>query len=280
MPLLTYVSLLVREYTPTVKKRRLNCYRKFEYAELDSYKKLTNSGAQNHARCLRALHEFVTKTGFRFSPTQEKLRDEIIGTILPTLYGKDLMENLSELREKYQLKLLSGVMAALLPRRDGKTIVTTRLLACWTVSQKGNVTSYQIGSRQARMWLEEILEGLEPFKDSDEFGWTMEHPRDIREFFTIRTRAGHCNKVSAYPGSTQGNGNISCGHRPSVYPPLTLIFFFRLFLPPSLSMCGGSLAHDPCTISSTQPALGHAKGTIHLFGYPLHGTCGQRGSNT
>lgn len=220
--------LLIETEEQEANKRRRLCYRKFEYSELPSYRELKSSGRINHERLLSAIQYYVDKTGFRFTPTQEAFRDEILATLIPTIYGDQLMANLKYIMKRFRVKNFNGVIAGIFPRREGKTRVTTIIAGCYMVTQPmGNVTSYNIFGRQAQEWLKEVADVLEVFKGSIEFGWEPIR-QDVREFITIKTNYG-TNRVASYPGSTAGNGNISygCGALSHFTPS-----------PPSSSPCG------------------------------------------
>ena len=100
-------------------------------------------------------------------------------------------------------------LVLMFPRRMGKTTIEAALSAIVAVSQvKGNVLSFHLGSRQAKMWLERVKEFLAFFKDSPRFSWTMKQ-QDIREYVYIEAHAVGCvNYVQALPGVHQGSSKI------------------------------------------------------------------------
>lgn len=66
-PLVAYGDALEREAREGVERaQKRACHRKFEYADLDSYKVLTSSGRANFDRFQQALDLYMELTGFKF----------------------------------------------------------------------------------------------------------------------------------------------------------------------------------------------------------------------
>lgn len=126
------------------------------------------------------------------------------------MYGDDLLPNLPEIEKQFEVRELRDVTAILYPRRAGKTKTETIASGCIVVSQPiGNNSCYNIGSRQARDWLQESYDVACVFKTTAEFGWELDKANG-KEFYQIRTVFGTLNRVSSYPGIFQGNANIGC----------------------------------------------------------------------
>lgn len=209
-----YLQILQQE---RVEEKRVHAskrafYRKFEYPQLESHKKLKDSGPVNYQRLMDAIDYYLQTTGFGFTITQEELRDHLMKALLPIVYGKvDLLTHINDIVERYGVKNMSGVFAAVLPRREGKTKVTNIVGGSFVVSQPStSLISYNIGSRQARMWLDGVIEVMQVFKEHPIFGWQVVG-MDRRERIIIQTNMGTTNSVFSYPGSTNGTGNIGPG---------------------------------------------------------------------
>lgn len=70
-PLVAYGDALAREaHTAAARVNKRTCYRKFEYADLDSYKTLTSSGRANFDRFMKAIDMYMELTGFRMGYMQ------------------------------------------------------------------------------------------------------------------------------------------------------------------------------------------------------------------
>lgn len=133
------------------------------------------------------------------------------------MYGDDLLPNLPDIEKRFSIRELRDVVAILFPRRAGKTKTQTIVAGCVAVSQRiGNSSCYNIGGRQARDWLQEAVDVLYVFKNTVQFGWTLDK-MDTREFIQIITTFGTKNRISSYPGIFQGGANIGvaplCGTR-------------------------------------------------------------------
>lgn len=135
---------------------------------------------------------------------------EIIVTFLRVMYGKDLLGNLHDIEKRFAVRELRDATAILYPRRAGKTKTQTIAGGCIVCSQPiGNCSCYNIGGRQARDWLQEAYDVMNVFKNTSEFGWTLDRA-DAREYVQIKTAFGTINRISSYPGIFQGGANI--GH--------------------------------------------------------------------
>lgn len=109
-------------------------------------------------------------------------------------------------------------LALLYPRRMGKTTIECIITAVIAVSQvDGNVLSFHLSSRQAKMWLDRAKEFLDMFRGSARFGWRVTS-QDVREHIHIfANAAGTVNYIIALPGVFQGSANI--GKRSQTTPP-------------------------------------------------------------
>jgi len=209
-PLVAYGDALEREAVEAAERaNKRQCYRKYEYEDLDSYRILTSSGRANFDRLMDAVDLYMDLTGFKFGYMQLRLFHEIVVTILRILYGDDLLPNLHDIEKRFAIDALRDVIAILYPRRAGKTKTQTIIAGAFAVSQRvGNCSCYNIGARQARDWLQESCDVAYVFKDTVKFGWTLDR-KDTREFIQIITVFGTTNRISSYPGLFAGNANIS-----------------------------------------------------------------------
>ncbi len=208
-------------------KSKRNCYRKFQYADLPSYKRLTSSGRENLASFERALSFlFSKKGGIKLGYMQKRLVDAVRIAFLRTMFGDDFVPNLDYLKKRYRIKEMYDVLAILFPRRGGKSMASQILAAAIAVSQPkgmwlfiaiynliihiGNCTSYNLTGRQSRDWLSGSVKILEIFKKSPEFTWTA-HRQDVREFIAIRTKYGTVYSIRSYPSAGSSDAKICCG---------------------------------------------------------------------
>lgn len=121
-------------------------------------------------------------------------------------------------------------LALLYPRRMGKTTIECIITAVIAVSQvDGNVLSFHLSSRQAKMWLDRAKEFLDMFRGSARFGWRVTS-QDVREHIHIFSNCAETvNYIIALPGVFQGSANI--GKRSQTTRPLVLgLFLVSLFL--------------------------------------------------
>lgn len=208
-PLVGYGEVLERDARIAFERaNKRKCHRKMDYADLPSYKALTSSGKANFDRYRRAVELYLELTSFKFGYMQEKLEHEILITYLRMLYGDDLLPNLHDIEKEFAIAELRDVCAILYPRRAGKTVTQTIVAPCIAVSQPvGNVSCYNIGGRQARDWLQQVIDNLKVFEKTVEFGHSIDKV-DTREFIQIRTVFGTLNRISSYPGVFQGGANI------------------------------------------------------------------------
>jgi len=187
------------------------CYRKSEYIDLPSLKKLECSGRQRLARFERAANYLFLKCGIQLGHKQELLFEAIRTAYLLNMFGEDLVSNISFLQKKYNLKELFDAVAILFPRREGKTSGTAILSGIIAVTQPGgNIICYNLSQRQADIWMDHVIPILEFFKDSEEFGWTLLQ-KNGKEKFQIHAKAtGTVNTIYAYPCGL-GDGTIGHG---------------------------------------------------------------------
>ena len=225
-PLLRYGEVLESDAKATVD--RLNkraCHRKFEYEDMASYKAMTSSGKANFDRYRRAVDLYMELTDFKFGYMQEKLEHEIMITFLRHLYGDELLPNLGQIEIEHAITELHDVCAILYPRRAGKTITQTIVAPCIAVSQVvGNTSCYNIGGRQARDWLQQVIDNLRVFEKTVEFAHSV-NKVDTREFIQIRTIFGTLNRISSYPGVFQGGANIGTFRLGDRSTPCVLLYY-------------------------------------------------------
>lgn len=185
--------------------------RKSEYQLMDSFKELECSGRIKLARFERATRYLFDKCGVQLGHKQELLFEAILTAYLLNMFGDDLVSNISYLKTKYKLQELFDAVAILFPRREGKTVGTAIFAAIIVVSQPyGNIICYNIGARQSEGWLHQTIQYLDYFRESDEFGWTLDD-KDGKEMISIKSKAtGTTNTIYSYPCGL-GDGKIGIG---------------------------------------------------------------------
>jgi hypothetical protein len=183
--------------------------RKYKYQFMDTMTEIQCSGRLKLARFDRAYEYLKDKCGIRIGHMQEKLFLAIRIIFLPLMFESDLVSNIKHLSKLYGIKKIFNMFAALYPRREGKTVMTAIAAAIFMVSQPhGNVICYNLAKRQADGWMNQLLEYLNYFRNSEEFGWT-EVDKTGKETYTIRAKAtGTLNTANSYPcGLTDGKIN-------------------------------------------------------------------------
>ena len=190
-------------------KNRLKFRRKHEYLVHDEYNCGRNAGMERLDAFDHAVRFMTTETKFKLGYMQEKLLNSIQSTFLTTMFGADLVSNLGSLMKRMPIEMLYSCMAIVYPRRQGKSVITAFAAAVIAVSQpEGNSICYNIGGRQAKAWLSKVMDFLEAFKESEEFGWSLVS-RNIQEHIFIRNhKYGTVVKIYSYPGIQSGSANI------------------------------------------------------------------------
>jgi len=95
--------------------RRQKVFRQFEYTELESYKKLTDSGRIKLEHMEAAFRYFFEQSGLRLGYMQKRLIDVIMIAFLRKMFGNDLVANLTYLKKKFMFKDLNDTIAILFP---------------------------------------------------------------------------------------------------------------------------------------------------------------------
>lgn len=98
-----------------IHKRR--CYRKFEYQDLPSYKKLQNSGRMRLESFERAVRYYFEHSDMKLGYMQKKLIDVFIVAALRKFFENDLISNLKFIANKYLIEELNDAVAILFPVR-------------------------------------------------------------------------------------------------------------------------------------------------------------------
>lgn len=190
-------------------------------------KKLDSTGRANLERYC-AAYEFLVER-YPFGPMQEQFEFRVRTALLAKFFGNEVAAHRDILREMgFPVDDIHYRHLALLyPRRMGKTTVQAAISAIIAVSQiNGNVLSFHVRSRQAKMWLDRTKEFMAIFKESPQFTWTVKK-QDIREFIFIYAEAtGTTNYVQALPGVHQGSANIDSGSTDHTLFCRSIFFFF------------------------------------------------------
>lgn len=95
--------------------RRQKVYRQFEYTELESYKKLTDSGRIKLENMEAAFRYLFEQSGLRLGYMQKRLIDVIMIAFLRKMFGDQLVANLTYLKKKFMFKDLNDTIAILFP---------------------------------------------------------------------------------------------------------------------------------------------------------------------
>ena len=97
------------------KIHKRKCYRKFEYGELPTYKKLLNSGRMRLESFERAMRFYFEHSKMKLGYMQKKLVDVFIMAALRKFFQHDLVSNLQFLSRKYAIDELNDAVAILFP---------------------------------------------------------------------------------------------------------------------------------------------------------------------
>lgn len=193
-------------------KRRMRdgpVYRRSHYSDLKSFKEMNNSGRMRLDSLEGAFRYLVENSDLRLGSMQKVFKDTAVECLLPRIFGADLVGNLKYLMKKYLLVEVNDTMAALCPRRSGKTVVAAILIAVIAVSQPdGNCIMYNLTAAQAEEFLDEAVRYLKIFEKSPEFGW-VEVQRDVRKLIKIRTnKYGTINSIKSKASAMRGDATI------------------------------------------------------------------------
>jgi hypothetical protein len=119
--------------------------------------------------------------------------------MLKRMFGSALPAALPELQRQYGFTRIVEQAAITLPRRSGKTVAECILAALVAVSlPNGNCCCFQIGGRQAKAWLAQVIVYLRMFKGSA-WDWKLEKI-ESKEYICITNRWGTTVMISSYPG--------------------------------------------------------------------------------
>lgn len=175
---------------------------RIEYEDIPAYKQLNSSGRQLLERFDRALQVQFKLGGVRLGYLQVRTMKSIKTSLVKVLFKAQLLGNTNYLLTVHDIKEIFDAVVILFPRRSGKTTVQTIAGAAIGVSQpNGNVVSFNITGRQARMWLSQCRKYLMTYMKSDEFRFEVVN-ENMNEFVRIKSiAAGTINTICAYPGS-------------------------------------------------------------------------------
>lgn len=105
----------IKEYedrkTSLLSKRK--CYRKWQYSDLPSYKKLLCSGRMKLESFERASRFLFEQGGVKLGHMQKKLYDVVLIAYLRKMFGEDLVGNLDYLSKKFLIDELNDAVAIL-----------------------------------------------------------------------------------------------------------------------------------------------------------------------
>ena len=138
--------------------------------------KAVSSGRQNLQRLDKLIKYLTTECGYDLGYLQKELMQ--IGRIilLKRIFGAELESEALNLQLQFRLRRLYEQAAATLPRRSGKTVVQTILAAVVAATQPdGNVCNFNLGSRQSKEWLAQVLGVLRMLKGT-EWDWKLVRP--------------------------------------------------------------------------------------------------------
>lgn len=161
--------------------------------------RIISGGRANFERFNAALRYLETDCGFELGFMQIQLMEIARLILIPRMFGSQIERERHYLRIRLGLKRLHQQAAITLPRRAGKTVAQTLLAALVAVTQPdGNVACFQLGSRQAKDWLSQVIQVMGYFKGS-EWDWT-EVERTSKEFIRIYNCCKTTTTVASYPG--------------------------------------------------------------------------------
>ncbi len=175
---------------------------RIEYEDIPEFKHLKSSGRQLLERFDRGLKFQYTAGGVRLGYLQVRTMKSIKTSLVKILFRAQLLGNTNYLLTVHDIQEIYDAVVILFPRRSGKTTVQTIAGAAIGVSQPdGNVVSFNITGRQARMWLSQCRKYLMTYMKSDEFRFEV-IAENMNEFVKIKSVAtGTINTICAYPGS-------------------------------------------------------------------------------
>ena len=103
-----------------------SCYRKVEYPDLPSYKRLHNSGRMRLESFERAMRFYFENSDMKLGYMQKKLLDVLIVAAMRKFFKDDLVSNLQFLSHKYKIDELNDAVAILFPVCTHASLLTYR----------------------------------------------------------------------------------------------------------------------------------------------------------
>jgi hypothetical protein len=164
--------------------KRQKVYRKNEYAQLESYKEMSNSGRKKLESLETAFRYFFDHSETKLGYMQAKLKEVVIMAFLKNMFGDDLVPNLKYLSKKFEITKFIDTVAIMFPRRSGKTMGCAIIIAAL------------------------VRRHMEVYRESTEFGWQIVSV-DVRRKIIIKTnKFGTINSIKSYACALRGDGKI------------------------------------------------------------------------
>jgi hypothetical protein len=214
--------------TNGVQKGRL--LRKYQYERLDTYKEYNSSGMRS-LNLLDGSLRLLQSKGVTLGQMQEDFINSTRTTLLPKMFGDDLVSHLRFLHKRYKFRVLNNSLNITFPRRSGKTVGAAIMTACILVSQpRGNCIMFNLTGRQARQFLDTTGKYLRMFEDDETYGWKLKQ-HDSRQCIEIVNKTyGSVVSIKSYASGSKGNGNIDYITQCEKDCPPSLISFCFLFV--------------------------------------------------
>ena len=97
------------------KLHKRQCFRKFEYGHMESFKRMQNSGRQRLESYERAVRYYFEHSKMKLGEMQRKLVDVYMAAALKKFFNNDLVGELKFLAQKFLIEELNDAVAVLFP---------------------------------------------------------------------------------------------------------------------------------------------------------------------
>ena len=108
-------DFMARKEEAEHKRNKRQCFRKFEYGQMESFKRMQNSGRQRLESYERAVRYYFEHSEMKLGEMQRKLVDVYMAAALKKFFNTDLVGELKFLAQKFLIEELNDAVAVLFP---------------------------------------------------------------------------------------------------------------------------------------------------------------------
>lgn len=198
-------SVATKDYNDYIeeKNKRMSIYKKSDYYIYPNLVEIRSNGDTRLKNLLDALSflDRVENGAYKRSKQQVEFHRAFIGSILKQIYGNDIYANLAKLLKQFDLDELRPDVAAITPRRFGKTTSVAMFAACVLFTQPDfSIDIYSTSRRASNKLLTLIYKFLCLLGDFS----SMKHTRN-HETLAIYCPYGGISVCNSYPSKVEIN---------------------------------------------------------------------------